>query len=183
MDFPLTAPHLTTAHFTTPHNTSLQLTSAHLTSPHITSPHLTTPLRPPSGPVFYGSKLTFLLFHLSSPYPVYAFLFSPLLAISATKTRRDPPPDPPKSGPKPLDATWYHPPLDRLFRPGGSGPSQDAPKRASEPHKTRPRRPKTLPRPPQEGPRPLEDGSKTAQDLPRPTRDGPRRPKTRSRSS
>ena len=122
VDFPLTAPHLTTAHFTTPHNTSLQLTSAHFTSPHITSPHLTTPLRPPSGPVFYGSKLTFLLLHLSSPYPVYASPFSPLLAISATKTRRDPPPDPPKSGPKPLGALDATPPWTASFAQGAQDP-------------------------------------------------------------
>ena len=185
--FPLTSPHLTTADLTTPHNISLHLTSAHLTSPHITSPHLTTPLRPPSGPVFYESKLTFSLFHFSSLSLLSSSLFSSLLAIFARKTRPDPPPDPKKVDQNHWAAHRATPPWTAFFAQGaqdrlktrqreplsrarraqdGPRPSQDRPKKGQDPFKTAPRRPKTFPRPPQDGPRRPKTPSRSSQDRP-----------------
>ena len=167
--FPLTSPHLTTAHLTTPHNTSLQLTSAHFTSPHITSPHLTTPLRPPSGPVFYESKLTFSLFHFSSLSLLSSPLFSSLLTIFAPKTRPDPPQTPPKSGPKNYFLSDPPPPWTALFAKG----AQDPLKTRQRAPQSRPRRAQERPKTRQDGPRPLQDRTKTPQDRPKTPQDRP----------
>ena len=174
MAFPLTSPLLTTAHLTTPHNTSL-----HLTSPHLTTPHHSTPT--PIWTRILRVQIDIFTFTL---FFTFSSLFSSFLFPSHHFCSQDaprPPPDPSKKGSKNLLLTPFPSSLDRPFRQGGSGPSQDAPKSAPEPPKTRPRAAQDAPRWPKTPPRSHQDAPKPSQDRPETSQDRPQTPQIPSR--